>query len=129
LKVASVVVAWKDTREACRAVSDALPFLQRAQTVHLVEICDSKDAAPAATTRLADVAGYLLRHSVNATVSVGINEEDATAAHYLLDVAERHDADLIVAGAYGHSRFQEWVFGGFTRALLAQTARAVLFSH
>jgi nucleotide-binding universal stress UspA family protein len=129
LKVASAVVAWKDTREARRAVSDALPFLKRAQKVHLVEICESKDAAPAATTRLADVADHLLRHSVNATVSVEVDEKDATAAHHLLDVAERHDADLIVAGAYGHSRFQEWVFGGFTRALLAQTARAVLFSH
>lgn len=129
LKVASVVVAWKDTREARRAVSDALPFLQRAQTVHLTEICDSKDAAPAATNRLADVADHLLRHSVKATVSVGLSEKDATAPHHLLDVAERQHADLIVAGAYGHSRFQEWVFGGFTRALLAQTARAVLFSH
>jgi nucleotide-binding universal stress UspA family protein len=129
LKVASVVVAWKDTREARRAVSDALPFLKRAQKVHLLEICDSKDASPAATTRLADVADHLLRHGVNATVSVDVHEKDATAAHHLLDVAERHNADLIVAGAYGHSRFQEWVFGGFTRALLAQTARAVLFSH
>ena len=129
LKLASIVVAWKDCREARRAVSDSLPILQKAQTVHVVEICDSKNALPAATARLTDVAGHLLRHSVNATVSAGVNENDATAAHHLLDVAERHDADLIVAGAYGRSRFQEWVFGGFTRALLAQTARAVLFSH
>lgn len=129
LKAASVVVAWKDTREARRAVSDALPFLQRAQTVHVTEICDSKDEAPAATARLADVADHLLRHSVKATVSVVVNEKETTGPHHLLDVADRHNADLIVAGAYGHSRFQEWVFGGFTRALLAQTTRAVLFSH
>lgn len=129
LKMASVVVAWKDSREARRAISDALPILQKAQTVHVIEICDNEDAVPAATARVSDVAGHLLRHSINATVSVGVNEKDATASHHLLDVAERHDADLIVAGAYGHSRFQEWVFGGFTRALLTQTARAVLFSH
>lgn len=128
LNVTSVVVAWKDAREARRAVSDALPFLQVAGTVHLTEICD-KDAQSATNTRLIDVAQYLLRHGVKATMSVSVNENDATAAHHLLDVADRHDADLIVAGAYGHSRFQEWVFGGFTRALLAQTTRAVLFSH
>ncbi len=128
LSVASVVVAWKDTRESRRAVSDALPFLQRAKTVQLVEICDSEDAAPAAKSRLTDVADHLLRHGVKATVSVDVQKNDA-AAPRLLDIAEHQKADLIVAGGYGHSRLQEWVFGGFTRALLAQTARAVLFSH
>ncbi len=129
LTVASVLVAWKDTREARRAVSDALPFLQAAERVQLVEICDGEDAAPSATARLADVADHLLRHGVKAAVSVDIADKDATAAEQLLDVAERQKADLIVAGGYGHARFQEWVFGGFTRALLAQTARAVLYSH
>ena len=129
LTVASVVVAWKDTREGRRAVSDALPFLQRAKTVHVVEICENKAAVPATAVRLADVANHLLRHGVQATVDADISERDATAGDQLLDVAERRNADLIVAGAYGHSRFQEWVFGGFTRALLAQSARAVLFSH
>ncbi len=129
LTVSSVVVAWKDTREGRRAVSDALPFLQRAETVHVVEICENKAAAPATAVRLADVANHLFRHGVHATVDADLSERDATAADQLLDVAERRNADLIVAGAYGHSRFQEWVFGGFTRALLAQSARAVLFSH
>ena len=129
LNVASVVVAWKDTREGRRAVSDALPFLQRAETIQLVEICDNKAAAPATTARLTDVANHLLRHGVKATVNADIAEREAAAAEQLLDIAERAKADLIVAGAYGHSRLQEWVFGGFTRALLAQTAHAVLFSH
>ena len=79
--------------------------------------------------RLTDVANHLLRHGVQATVDADIAERDGPAADQLLDVADRRKADLIVAGAYGHSRCQEWVFGGFTRALLAQTARAVLFSH
>jgi nucleotide-binding universal stress UspA family protein len=129
LKVTSVVVAWKDTREGRRAVSDALPFLQRAKSVHVVEICENKAEAPATAARLADVAHHLLRHGVQATVDADIAERDAAAADQLLDLAERREADLIVAGAYGHSRFQEWVFGGFTRALLAQSTRAVLFSH
>jgi len=129
LSAASVVVAWKDAREARRAVYDALPFLQRAETVELLEICDRKDSKPAATARLADVANYLQRHGITASVSVHVEEKGTTAADQLLDIAEHQKADLIVAGAYGHSRFQEWVFGGFTRAMLAQTAIAVFFSH
>ncbi len=129
LNVASVVVAWKDTREGRRAVSDALPFLKRAATVHVVEICESETAAPATAARLADVANHLLRHGVQATVEAAITERNAAAADQLLNVVEQRKADLIVAGAYGHSRAQEWVFGGFTRTLLGQTTRAVLFSH
>lgn len=129
LKVASVVVAWKDTREARRAVSDSLAFLQRAHTVHLIEICGNRDAVSAATARLADVTDYLLRHGVKSKAHVEVEEKGASAAEKLLDFAARKHTDLIVAGAYGHSRFQEWVFGGFTKALLTQSARAVLFSH
>ena len=129
LDAANVLVAWKDTRESRRAVADAMPFLRRASKVYLVEICDNKAALPAATARLEDVAGYLLRHGITAIASAHIAEREAEAAAQLLDIAELEKADLIVAGAYGHSRFQEWVFGGFTRALLEQTARAVLFSH
>ena len=129
LNASSVLVAWRDTREARRAVADAMPFLRRASKVYLVEICDNKAALPAATARLEDVAGYLLRHGITAIASAHIAEREAEAAAQFLDIAELEKADLIVAGAYGHSRFQEWVFGGFTRALLAQTGRAVLFSH
>ena len=129
LNAARVVVAWKDTREARRALSDSLPFLKIAETVELVEIVDSKDAAPAAAARLADIAKHLLRHGVDASASVDIENRHATGADQLLDFAEQKKADLIVAGGYGHSRVQEWVFGGFTKALLAQSRHAVLFSH
>lgn len=129
LDVESVLVSWKDTREARRAVTDALPFLLKAEVVQLVEICEDSAAAPASRARLEDVAAYLLRHSIKASIKAEISEHRTPAAEQLLHVAERQQADLIVAGAYGHNRFQEWVFGGFTRALLTQTTRAVLFSH
>ena len=129
LAAASVAVAWKDSREGRRAVIDALPFLQRAERIQLVAICDDKAAAPATAARLSDVADHLLRHGVKTTFNAAIAEKGSDAAEQLLDIAERQRADLIVAGAYGHSRLQEWAFGGFTRALLAQTERAVLFSH
>lgn len=129
LNAAKVVVAWKDSREARRAVHDALPFLQRAATVLLTEIVGSRDLAVSAEARLADVAAHLLRHGVKAQASVDVEDKGSTGAQQLLDSAERQKADLIVAGGYGRTRFQEWVFGGFTRALLAQSSRAVLFSH
>jgi nucleotide-binding universal stress UspA family protein len=129
LNAAKVIVAWKDSRESRRAIHDALPFLQRATTVLLTEIVEGRESAVAAEARLADVGVHLLRHGVKTQPSVLVEEKGSSASRQLLDVAERQDADLIVAGGYGHTRFQEWVFGGFTRALLAQSDRAVLFSH
>jgi nucleotide-binding universal stress UspA family protein len=128
LMLRSVVVAWKDTRESRRAVTDALPFLKLAGTVVVAEVCRHFDAA-ATKARLDDVADSLLRHGVRATTMVCVEEGDVHAPQQFLDLADQHKADLIVAGGYGRSRFQEWIFGGFTRALLAQTSRAVLLSH
>jgi nucleotide-binding universal stress UspA family protein len=129
LDASTAVVAWKDAREARRALVDALPFLKLAETVELVEIVGRKDEAPAAAARLADVAGHLLLHGVAASTSAEIEDKHATGAEQLLDFAERKNAGLIVAGGYGHTRMREWVLGGFTRALLAQSKRSVLFSH
>ncbi|MCI3130890.1 universal stress protein [Phenylobacterium aquaticum] len=128
LELGRVLVAWRDTREARRALADALPILKRAKAVLVAEICGHAEA-PAAEARLADVAQYLLRHGVRAATRVGHEERDVSSAQQLFELADQHAADLIVAGAYGHSRLGEWVFGGFTRALLAQTKRAVLLSH
>jgi nucleotide-binding universal stress UspA family protein len=128
LELGSVLVAWKDTRESRRSVADALPFLKRARSVIVAEICHHDDFS-ATDIHLNDVAENLRLHGVHASTTVGIEEKDINAAHQFLDLADQNKADLIVAGAYGHSRFQEWVFGGFTRALLAQTSRAVLLSH
>jgi nucleotide-binding universal stress UspA family protein len=128
LALRNVVVAWKDTRESRRAIVDALPFLQRAEAVLVAEVCDYQDAARA-NDRLVDVADSLLRHGVSANTKVCVEEKGVHAPQQFLDLADQHEADLIVAGGYGHNRFQEWVFGGFTRALLAQNTRAILLSH
>ena len=129
LTVANVVVAWKDTREARRAVSDALPFLKAARKVLLVEITDSTSSIPAARGHVSEVSDHLRRHGIEATVMIVAEAKDGSAADQLLDIAEQQKADLIVAGGYGHGRLREWVFGGFTRALIAQNRHAVLFSH
>jgi nucleotide-binding universal stress UspA family protein len=128
LQLRNVMVAWSDSRESRRAVADALPLLKRAETVMVVEVCNRTDAA-AAKDRLDDVAESLLRHGVRANTTVRVEEKGGHIPDQLLEVADQLKADLIVAGGYGQSRFQEWVFGGVTRALLSQSSRAVLLSH
>ena len=127
LKLKSVVVAWKDAREARRAVNDALPLLHKAQQVIVVELLEANDDQAAAKARVEDVAHWLIRRGISAS---------AIATKALISVTGRLDilaqdegAGIIVAGAYGHSRFQEWVFGGVTRNLLAQQKCCALLSH
>ena len=127
LSAAKVVVAWKDTREARRALSDALPFLERADSVLVLEVCEAS-ATEDARIRTADVVSALTRRNIKAEARV------ATAAHaapglLILDEALAFGADLIVLGCYGHSRLGEWVFGGVTRDLLAQDDVYLLLSH
>eukprot|EP01037_Dinobryon_pediforme_P004311 gene4311-4360_t len=123
---AKVVVAWKDTREARRAIMDALPILKRAGAVTIVEVAP-KDELAAAGARLADVAAWLQAHHVTAEfVPLASDGEDADRLERFI---REFGADLVVAGAYGHSRVREWALGGVTRSLLRNLSRAVLLSH
>lgn len=118
-----VVVGWKDTREARRAVHDALPFLKRASEVVVVSIDDGSGAADGQ-----DVLGLIRAHGVHATAiereAVGL-----TTCEALVEEATEQGANLIVTGAYGHGRLREWVFGGVTRDLLAGAPVCCLMSH
>jgi nucleotide-binding universal stress UspA family protein len=118
-----VAVAWKTTREAHRALRDALPFLARASHVVVLAI---DDGAGAADTR--DVVGFLQAHDVHAS-AVAKDARGSSTAEALVDAASEHAADLIVAGAYGHGRLREWAFGGVTRDLLAGCPVCCLMSH
>jgi len=128
LDASSIVIAWKDTREARRAVSDALPFLERARTVMIVEVCEDKDET-SSRIRVQDVADHLGRHGVKASTAVRAQGGGGSVAEAVLDAAKMQDAGLIVSGGYGHARMREWIFGGVTRDLLSQNKRAVLLSH
>lgn len=121
-----VVVAWKDTREARRALTDALPLLGRAHEVLVLEVCDKAETEDAGI-RTRDVADALARHGCTARPLVCPSHGDD--GHEILHQASLFGADLVVAGAYGHSRLGEWAFGGVTRALLAQTTTHLLLSH
>ena len=120
-----VVVAWKDTRECRRAVHDALPFLQRANEVLILGIDEGQPET--AKPHLSDVAAYLRRHKVAAVREVW--RPRGPVAAELLNLVRNENADLIVAGGYGHSRLGEWIFGGVTHELLASSPVCCLLSH
>ncbi|WP_314956302.1 universal stress protein [Bradyrhizobium cosmicum] len=122
-----IVVGWKDTREARRACLDALPLLQTADLVSVVEIVDESEIE-AAKARVADVATFLGRHDVRADAEPHVRAERSVADALML-AAEQRNADMIVAGAYGHSRLREWVFGGVTANLLTRSPKCSLFAH
>ncbi|SFI35061.1 universal stress protein [Bradyrhizobium sp. cf659] len=129
LDLRSVLVAWKDTPEARRAVADALPMLRKAREVTIVAIPEQDDDRSVVMAGVTDVAAWLARHGVTATARVSESARNETAAAQLEKVAGDVGAGLIVAGAYGHSRFRELILGGVTQSLVTQSARCVLLSH
>ncbi len=120
-----ILVGWKDTREARRAVRDALPLLARASNVVVVEIHAAVEHA-AAWQSVARVSRWLARHGIAAEEKV-VAAEMANASQ-LSGLAQACDADLIVAGAYGHNRQGHWTLGGITSELLSG-GRCALLSH
>jgi nucleotide-binding universal stress UspA family protein len=126
LALAHVMVGWKDTRETRRAICDALPLLKLAERVTVVEIA-VEDGLADARSSLDDVVAWLRRHSVNATPLATLSTGDDAGRLYT--IADEQGTDLIVAGAYGHSRVREWVLGGVTRDLLLKADRCSLVSH
>ena len=124
-KLNCAMVAWKEAREARRAVSDALPLLRKAKEVVVAEVIEDEADRTAAHGRLDDVASWLDRHGVAASGRVFHfpGEEDP------LEKLWEYGADLLVAGAYGHARLREWIFGGFTQNLLRRSPRCALLAH
>jgi nucleotide-binding universal stress UspA family protein len=127
LDLRSVLVAWKDTAESRRAVSDALPLLGQVKEVTIAEIVEDEAGRSAALSRVGDVAAWLSRHGVSASPLVP--EQRGDAAVQLERIASEVGAGVIVAGAYGHSRLSEWILGGVTRQLIKPSDRCSLLSH
>jgi nucleotide-binding universal stress UspA family protein len=126
LKLKRTLVCWKDSREARRAVADALPFLKASQAVDVVELASEREIEPA-QERLADVGDWLHRHGVEADCFA--TPLTGTESDHLATIAQDLKADLVVAGAFGHSRLREWAFGGVTQDLLTRSERCTLVSH
>ena len=124
IRAKTVLVAWKDTREARRALADALPFLAKANEV-VVATIDS-DLDETSRDSLDDVAVFLDRHGIRARTELIAGEADGDR---LLTFAHSIHADLIVSGAYGHSRLREWAFGGVTRTLIEESRISRFLSY
>lgn len=119
---ARIVVAWKDSPEARRAVSAALGFIRRSDQVFVVTAGDDAQFQGSE-----DVAAHLARHGASVTIhhlKTAVSDGDE-----LYRFASKHDADLIIMGAYGRSRLREWAFGGVTRHLLQQSPVCCLMCH
>ena len=124
----NIVIAWKDGRECRRAVTDALPFLKRAKTVVIVAIGCDETTVGDQSGGLMEVAQRLERHGVSACVEIA-PKGVGTVTESIEDAAGRHNADLIVAGAFGRTRMEEWWLGGVTEDLVMSSSKFVLFSH
>jgi nucleotide-binding universal stress UspA family protein len=126
LRLDRVLIGWKDTRETRRAVSDAIPLLKHATVVNVVEIV-AEDYLSTAERHVHDVAAWLKRHGIRAEGSAQRSTgDDATS---LYGIGQDMGADVVVAGAYGHSRLREWALGGVTRDLLLSANRCSFISH
>jgi nucleotide-binding universal stress UspA family protein len=126
LDLQRTLICWKDSREARRAVADALPFLKVSRTVDVVELVTESEIEPA-QSRVADLGDWLRRHGIVANCFA--TPVAGTESAHLAEIAKDRDADLIIAGAFGHSRLREWAFGGVTRDFLARAERCTLVSH
>jgi nucleotide-binding universal stress UspA family protein len=122
---AKVALAWDGSREAVRAIHDAMPFLQAAERVHVLTVQTDHAGGSEAATRM---CAHLSHHGVVAESRV----EGATVAieHEVLQASiDRGDYDLLVMGAYSHSRWVEFLFGGATQSTLLTSEIPVLVSH
>lgn len=111
----TAVIAWKDTREARRAVFDALPLLCQANEV--IAITADRNADTLTQECLDDVCTFLRRHGIAARSEIITDKHESES---LLNFIRQAEAELVVSGAYGHSRVRELIFGGVTRSLLAE---------
>ena len=123
-----IIIAWKDSLEARRAVVDAMPFLTRAASVLVLQVCHDEGERERAAAIVPAVAAYLITHGVAATGEARLLREATVSAELLLAMEQRR-AELVVAGGYAHSRLQEWVFGGLTKTLLGHFPKCCLLSR
>jgi nucleotide-binding universal stress UspA family protein len=122
----NIVIAWKSSREAARAVHDAMPFLARAKKVTAFTFAPQRDLFG---TEPEALVNHLRQHGVSAQSSTWPDTGEITAVDALFACLDTQDADLIVAGAFGHSRLLEGLFGGVSHDLTRQPSLPVLMSH
>lgn len=126
VKFERVAVAWDGSSVAARALSDSMPLLRRADSVTLVQITGEKDLSK--TAKSSDAICNLKLHGIDAE-AVDVTIEGKDAATTLQNYCVRDSRDLLVMGAFGHSRAREFVLGGVTRSILDAPKLAIFISH
>jgi nucleotide-binding universal stress UspA family protein len=121
-----ILLAWTPEREATRAVHDALPLMKSADEVSVLAVVSNGGGSE--ENPGADIARHLARHDVAAKVNQ-VPAGGRAAAAVIADQARYLEAEMVVMGGYGHSRFSEWIFGGATRDMLAKVDAPLLMSH
>lgn len=123
-----IMVGWNATRESSRALNDALPLIAPAARVDIVAV----DAEPSGKTHGSEPGADIARHLVRLGHEVevfGISSDGAPVSEVLVSQARRRSADLLVIGAYGHSRWREMILGGVTRDLIDEAPVPLLLAH
>ena len=123
-----VLVAWDGSREAVRAVNDALPLLGEAEAVTVISIGPRETELERRRTSLERIVGHLQRHAILARLEESV-QGGIAVSDVLLSRAADLAADLIVAGLYHHSQLREALIGGVSRDLLDHMTVPVLMSH
>jgi nucleotide-binding universal stress UspA family protein len=123
-----ITVAWSASREAARAVNDALPLLERAQAVDLVTVNPREAPFGHGEEPGADIGLHLARHGIKVEVQ-RIETRELDVANAILSHLADRGSDLLIMGAYGHSRLRELVLGGVTRTILRDMTVPVLMAH
>jgi nucleotide-binding universal stress UspA family protein len=122
----TVAVAWDFSRAAARAVSDGLPMLERAKKVRVVTILNEKNLDNKHSAE--ELSKNLSRHGIDVVLD-RVDARGRSIGEVLEAYVASHDVDLLIMGAYGHSRLREFVLGGATKSLLPKPPLPILFSH
>jgi nucleotide-binding universal stress UspA family protein len=126
VKLDHIVCCWDGSKTAARAIGDALPLLARAKTVELLIVTSPGDDVHEEAG--ADMAAHLARHKLNVTLQ-RISSGNIDVGNAILSYAADRNADFLVMGGYGHSRWREFLLGGVTRQILSSMTVPALMSH
>ncbi|MCF8469127.1 MAG: universal stress protein [Sneathiella sp.] len=119
-----IIVGWNNSRESSRALHEALPFLEKAEKVTLLSVNATNDES----RETAQILAHLKRHGINAEFKSG-HWPGLGVGDAMLDALVDYSANMLVMGAYGHSRIREMVLGGATKSILEHMTAPVLFAH
>jgi nucleotide-binding universal stress UspA family protein len=125
-ELGTIAVAWDFSRAAARAVSDALPLLERAKKVRVVTVLNEKNLDRKHSAE--ELSKNLSRHGIDVVLD-RVDAKGRPIGGILEAYVAAHASDMLVMGAYGHSRLREFVLGGATKSLLSKPPLPILFSH